>query len=191
MQHKIDKKITGYRVVTDEPKPVEIPVKQPLKRPESLQGTTYKIKPPQAEDALYVTINDILDEDGTKKPFEIFINSKNMAHYQWVVAMTRLISGLWQSGNHVFIGTELKDVFDPSGGYFKRGGKFMPSLVAEIGYVIETHLGTKLSLDEAQIAYIETIKQNDMQLCTECNTKSLVRMDGCMTCTSCGFSKCG
>ena len=181
MQHKIDKKIVGYKVMTDEVKPALEPVKKVTGRPETLQGTTYKIKPPQAEDALYITINDIINEDGTKRPFEIFINSKNMAHYQWVVAMTRLISGLWRTGDSRFIVDELKGVFDPGGGYFKKG-RFMNSLVSEIGYVIEQHLGTSLNITEAK---------SDMQLCTECNTKSLVRMDGCMTCTSCGFSKCG
>ncbi|MCP1674585.1 hypothetical protein J2T57_001687 [Natronocella acetinitrilica] len=116
-----------------------------VKRPERLVGETYKIKTPLDEHAMYVTINDVILNEGTehetRRPFEIFINSKNMDHYQWVVGMTLLISAVFRKGGDVaFLVDELKGVFDPRGGYFKKGGRFMPSLIAEIGDVIEQHL---------------------------------------------------
>ena len=116
-----------------------------LERPEMLLGSTYKIKTPLSEHALYVTINDIVLNRGTehelRRPFEIFINSKNMDHFQWIVALTRIISAVFRKGGDVtFLVEELRSVFDPRGGYFKKGGKYMPSLVAEIGDAIECHL---------------------------------------------------
>jgi len=116
-----------------------------VERPEQLLGNTYKIKTPLSEHALYVTINDIILNPGTpyekRRPFEIFINSKNMDHFQWIVALTRIVSAVFRKGGDVtFLVEELRSVFDPRGGYFKRGGKYMPSLVAEIGDAIEVHM---------------------------------------------------
>ncbi len=116
-----------------------------LKRPDELSGCTYKVKTPVSEHAMYITINDIVLNGGTeheiRRPFEIFINSKNLDHFQWIVALTRIISAVFRKGGDVtFLVEELKAVFDPRGGYWKTGGKFMPSLIAEIGDVIEAHM---------------------------------------------------
>jgi hypothetical protein len=206
MTHKIDQKITGYKVVNkeDEVLPVEKITQlmhESLPRPNCLTGTTYKIKTPQSDHALYITINDMV-LDGVHHPYEMFINSKNMDHFQWVLAMTRLVSAVWRKGgDSTFLVEELKNVFDPKGGYYKRGGVYMPSLVAEIGTVIEQHLIAtgviKVEVDEHQQAYLEAKKEEvgeegikNAELCTSCNTKSLILMDGCVTCVSCGFSKC-
>jgi len=192
-----------------------------VKRPEMLLGSTYKIKTPLSEHALYVTINDILLNPGTehelRRPFEVFINSKNMDHFQWIVALTRIISAVFRKGGDVtFLVDELRSVFDPRGGYFKKGGKYMPSLVAELGDAIETHLISigmlkPASLDTHQQKLVEEKlsqynKQNDKEaavvddagdfpssanLCMKCSTKAVILMDGCMTCLNCGDSKCG
>jgi hypothetical protein len=163
MAIKIEKKITGYNVVKPEDKaaPAAAPeqpkakaeprqaeviqMHESLERPETLVGSTFKIKSPLFEHALYVTINDIVLNAGTqyeqRRPFEIFINSKNMDHFQWIVALTRILSAVFRKGGDVtFIVEELKAVFDPRGGYFKAGGVYMPSIVAEIGAVIEQHM---------------------------------------------------
>ena len=161
MAIKIEKKIKGYNVVKPEdkaaPAPAPVPVKEAapvaeviqmhesLERPETLVGSTYKIKSPLFEHALYVTVNDIVLNAGTKhemrRPFELFINSKNMDHFQWIVALTRILSAVFRKGGDVtFIVEELKAVFDPRGGYFKAGGVYMPSIVAEIGAVVEQHM---------------------------------------------------
>jgi hypothetical protein len=158
---KIDKKITGYSVAVPEdkarePVPVQIVEKERhaadvihmherIERPEVLIGSTYKIKSPLVEHAMYVTINDIVLNSGTehelRRPFEVFINSKSMDHFQWIVALTRIISAVFRKGGDVtFLVEEMKAVFDPRGGYFKAGGVYMPSLVAEIGAVVEDHL---------------------------------------------------
>jgi len=162
---KIGKKIKGYAVVKpDEPvkvsasapiaeanEAIEIPkaeviqMHEKVERGERLIGATYKIKSPLFEHALYVTINDIvLNEDSEyeqRRPFEIFINSKSMDHFQWIVALTRIMSAVFRKGGDVtFLVEELKAVFDPRGGYFKAGGLYMPSIVAEIGAVVESHL---------------------------------------------------
>lgn len=143
----IDKKIKGYKVRQPEqlaPTPLES-MHEGVARPEVLQGRTYKIKSPQFDYAVYVTINDAVLNAGTDNeelhPYEIFCNSKNTEHHQWVTALTRVVSAVFRKGGEVtFLVEELKAVFDPKGGYFKRGGVYMPSLVAEIGYVLEAHL---------------------------------------------------
>ncbi len=309
----IGKKIKGYSVAASEeakskvesikaaepdehieiPKAEVIQMHERIERPDVLIGSTYKIKSPLFEHALYVTINDIILNEGTenaqRRPFEIFINSKNMDHFQWIVALTRIMSAVFRKGGDVtFLVEEMKAVFDPRGGYFKAGGVYMPSIVAEIGAVVEHHLkeiGMIVSDDltpeqkrliaEKRAAYDERAKKKitsdpsptssrdsspssrdsstssrrksgssdsdnatpisaDMAgagaessrhdedtltvttaalvgaplgattatlksegfppsatLCTKCSTKAVIFMDGCATCLSCGYSKCG
>ena len=190
-----------------------------LERPEVLIGSTYKIKTPISDHAMYVTINDIVLNEGTeyeqRRPFEVFINSKNLDHFQWIVALTRIISAVFRKGGDVtFLVDELKAVFDPRGGYWQPGGKFMPSIIAELGYVIEKHLQTigllrktqpdvhqQKLIDEKRAAFQARARQADAfakshfpegaQLCGRCSTAAVVMMDGCMTCLNCGDSKCG
>ncbi|TVS13135.1 MAG: NrdJb [Wenzhouxiangella sp.] len=160
MTVKIDKKIVGYQVrektsaateTAEKPaarKAEIIRMHEKLERPEGmecLEGATYKIRTPLDDHALYVTINDIVLNLGTeheqRRPFEIFINSKNMDHFQWIVALTRVMSAVFRKGGDVtFLSEELQAVFDPKGGYFKPGGRFVPSIVADIGAVVEHHL---------------------------------------------------
>ena len=215
---RIDKKIVKYRVKKPDEKPAEVKASpeeeivrdrngktakvirmhEKLERPEVLVGSTYKIKTPVSDHAMYVTINDIVLNEGTeyeqRRPFEIFINSKNLDHFQWI--------------------DELKAVFDPRGGYWQPGGKFMPSIIAELGHVIERHLQSiglirKPELDEHQRKLVEQkraeyearIRQTDAfakshfpegaQLCLKCHVAAVVMLDGCMTCLNCGDSKCG
>ena len=232
MAIKIEKKITGYGLVSEEDKAKDaatsaqaatsnvVQMGEPLTRPEKLVGNTYKIKTPVTEHALYITINDIIMNEGTpqehRRPFEIFINSKNMDHFQWIVALTRVMSPVFRKGGDVtFLVEELHSVFDPSGGYFKKGGKYIPSLVAEIGEVLEQHLQEigmlkKAGLDEHQQKLVEEKRKEFLekhaksgeesnaegfpagaQLCTKCSTKAAIVMDGCLTCLNCGESKCG
>ena len=165
MAVKISKKIKGYSVgkpdgaaamipsvlpdpadaIVLQPKAEVIQMHEKVERPDTLIGATYKIKSPLFEHALYVTINDIVLNQDTeyelRRPFEIFINSKNMDHFQWIVALTRIMSAVFRKGGDVtFLVEELKAVFDPRGGYFKAGGVYMPSIVAELGAIIEQHL---------------------------------------------------
>jgi hypothetical protein len=147
MVRKIDDHIVAFEVTGAEPDepPNVVHMHEKLKRPPMLQGSTYKIKTPLSEHSLYVTINDIILNEGTehelRRPFEIFINSKNMDHFQWIVALTRIMSAVFRKGGDVtFLLEELHSVFDPRGGYMKKGGRFVPSLVAEIGDVLEKHL---------------------------------------------------
>src|SRR5450432_1566293 len=161
MSIKISKKIKGYSVAKPDdavalipavaleaiepPRAEVIQMHEKVERPDALVGATYKIKSPLFEHALYVTINDIVLNEGTeyelRRPFEIFINSKNMDHFQWIVALTRIMSAVFRKGGDVtFLVEELKAVFDPRGGYFKAGGVYMPSIVAELGAIIEQHL---------------------------------------------------
>jgi hypothetical protein len=211
MTYTIDKKITGYKVVDKSETPaVSADVEKMhelLPRPEYLQGTTYKIKTPQSEHALYITVNDMVLNGDERHPYEMFINSKNMEHFQWVLALTRLVSAVWRKGgDSTFLVEELKNVFDPKGGYYKRGGVYMPSLVAEIGTVIEQHLVAtgviKVEVDVHQQAFIKAKREEVMgseesgypahaTLCGKCNTKAVILMDNCQTCLSCSESKCG
>ena len=237
MTIKISKAIQGYEVVKPEEEEAArkaaeeekkaragtnvIRMTEDIMRPEgmeSLEGSTYKIKTPLDDHAMYVTINDIVLNAGTeheqRRPFEIFINSKNMDHFQWIVALTRLMSAVFRKGGDVtFLADELQAVFDPKGGYFKPGGKFMPSIIAEIGDVIAHHmqkigLMEKEELSEQQKLILEQKRAEaegaaeassnedgsypaSATLCNRCNTKAVVVMDNCATCLSCGYSKCG
>jgi hypothetical protein len=277
MAIKISKRIKGYSVAKPEDKAAEaaaaaaltvtapahrdvlelpvaevIQMHERLDRPEMLIGSTYKIKSPLVEHALYVTINDIVlnadTEYESRRPFEIFINSKNMDHFQWVVAITRIMSAVFRKGGDVtFLVEEMKAVFDPRGGYFKAGGVYMPSIVAEIGAVVEDHLkhigmivddeispeqkrliAEKRAAYEARSAKKKSEIGSDLAgaagesakktpsaaaaegkdggasaaaestgyppsatMCVKCNTKATIIMDGCATCLSCGYSKCG
>ena len=217
MPRKIEGRIVGWDV-TEKPTEVEqkvVQMHEKVERPPALQGSTYKIKTPLSEHALYVTINDIVLNPNTehemRRPFEVFINSKNMDHFQWIVALTRIISAVFRKGGDVtFLVEELHSVFDPKGGYLRKGGRFVPSLVAEIGDVLETHLKVigilKDENDEHVDRYLEEKReqldltedcagQSDLpasaEICKKCFAKAVIALDGCMTCMSCGDSKCG
>jgi ribonucleoside-diphosphate reductase alpha chain len=178
---------------------------QPLNRPEELPGRTYKIRWPENEHALYITINDIL-QDGRVRPFEIFINSKNMEHYAWTVGLTRMISAVFRRGGDVsFVVEELKAVFDPRGGAWMEG-RYVPSLLAAIGNVIEKHLvdigflpakrSATPELAERQVANLPGADPSPgsarrLAQCPKCGEAALIRVENCDQCTSCDYSKCG
>ncbi|OIO61387.1 MAG: ribonucleoside-diphosphate reductase, adenosylcobalamin-dependent [Alphaproteobacteria bacterium CG_4_10_14_0_2_um_filter_63_37] len=174
-----------------------------LERPEHLEGSTYKIKTPLSDHALYVTLNDYIDEQGRRRPFEIFINSKNMEHFSWIVALTRVISAIFRKGGDVtFLVEELSSVFDPKGGYFQKGGRYMPSLVADIGDVIHKHLVSIGVMPDESKAREERMKQvvngstapnnsSRFKQCPSCGDMGLYYEENCNKCISCGYSKCG
>jgi ribonucleoside-diphosphate reductase alpha chain len=158
-------------------------------RPDMLIGTTYKIKWPESEHALYVTINDI-EEDGRRRPFEIFVNSKNMEHYAWTLALTRMVSAVFRRGGDVsFVAEELKAVFDPRGGAW-LGGRYVPSLLAAIGDVIQRHLDSDLlRLPPSDPVAVSTAAVKP-RACPKCGAAALIRAEGCDKCLECGHSKC-
>ena len=172
---------------------------EPLDRPSTLDGNTYKLKWPDSEHAIYVTINDIIVND-MRRPFEVFINSKNMEHFAWTVGLTRMISAVFRRGGDVsFVVDELKAVFDPRGGAWV-GGKYIPSILAAIGGVLEEHMmkigfikdtDTSLFHKSSEVTKLENLKISQQQSCTSCGQFDLQMIEGCMTCRSCGYSKCG
>ena len=178
---------------------------KPLDRPGVLPGSTYKVLWPESDHAIYITINDII-QDARRRPFEVFINSKDMEHYAWTVALTRMISAVFRRGGDVsFVVEELKAVFDPRGGHWV-GGRYVPSLLAAIGGVIEQHLvnigfsaasdfgGGASEAEEARALQVvggEPLVQGpQLRSCPKCSMPSLIRQENCDTCTSCGYSKC-
>jgi ribonucleoside-diphosphate reductase alpha chain len=164
-------------------------------RQEKLSGATYKLRWPESEHALYVTINDV-EEHGGRRPFEIFLNSKNLEHYAWVVALTRMISAIFRRGGDVaFVAEELKAVFDPRGGHWSEG-RYVPSLIAAIGSVIERHMIETGFLSRSE-SLIETVAEDPTPrarslgaLCPKCSQPGVIKHDGCLTCRHCGWSKC-
>jgi len=178
---------------------------QPLSRPESLPGQTYKIRWPDSEHALYITLNDIV-QDGRRRPFEVFINSQNMEHYAWTVALTRMISAVFRRGGDVsFVVEEMKAVFDPRGGAWMEG-RYVPSLLAAIGEVIERHMiaigflparhrRAELNMQKVAAGNVVISDQRSltarMAQCPKCGEAALIRLEGCDQCTSCDYSKCG
>ncbi|MES0863762.1 adenosylcobalamin-dependent ribonucleoside-diphosphate reductase [Ruegeria sp. SCPT10] len=170
---------------------------EPLDRPQSLEGSTYKLKWPDSEHAIYLTINDIVIA-GRRRPFEVFINSKNMEHYAWTLALTRMISAVFRRGGDVsFVVEELKAVFDPRGGAWVKG-KYIPSILAAIGGVIEQHMvnigfleGEGMGLKSDPQAQVVNMDAPRGKACPSCGQFDMVMIEGCMTCRSCGHSKCG
>ena len=229
MSIKIDKKIVGYSIKKEgpdtdglrepsPPTPARDRMHEEIARPLELKGYTYKIKPPMHDHAMYITINDIVLNTGTEHeqeyPFEMFINSKNMEHFQWIIALTRVISAVFRKGGDTtFLVEELRQVFDPKGGYFKKGGRYMPSIVAEIGEALETHMkriglikeeplspAHQALLEEKKTAALDAANADQAepspyppgaQLCAKCQVQAAIMMDGCLTCLNCGESKCG
>lgn len=177
----------------------EPPMAEPLARPETLPGRTYKLTWPESDHALYVTINDVVRE-GCRRPFEIFINSKNMEHYAWTVALTRMISAVFRRGGAVgFVVEELKAVFDPRGGAW-MDGRYVPSLLAAIGGVIERHMidtGFLPADAEGQLvpaggtAASGSALAPGLRQCPKCGSLALLRQEGCDLCTACSYSRCG
>ncbi|MDD9921155.1 MAG: adenosylcobalamin-dependent ribonucleoside-diphosphate reductase [Boseongicola sp.] len=172
-------------------------IAEPLDRPQTLEGSTYKLKWPDSEHAIYITINDIV-VGGRRQPFEVFINSKNMEHFAWTVALTRMISAVFRRGGDVsFVVEEMKAVFDPRGGAWMQG-KYVPSILAAIGGVIERHLvsigfieGEGMGLKEDPRAQVVNLGENRGPACPNCGQFTMQMIEGCMTCSSCGHSKCG
>ena len=170
---------------------------EPLDRPQSLEGSTYKLKWPDSEHAIYLTINDIVI-GGRRRPFEVFINSKNMEHYAWTLALTRMISAVFRRGGDVsFVVEELKAVFDPRGGAWVKG-KYIPSILAAIGGVIEQHMvaigfleGEGMGLKSDPQAQVVNMDAPRGKACPSCGQFDMVMIEGCMTCRNCGHSKCG
>ncbi|HIF9500537.1 TPA: NrdJb [Photobacterium damselae] len=228
MVRKIEQNIVGFKVknhveetqIQEETAPLE-QMHESMPRPEKLVGATYKLKTPEhiSEHSLFITINDVVLNEGTeheiRRPFEVFINSKSLEHYQWIVALTRIMSAVFRKGGDcTFLVEELRSVFDPKGGYWNQG-KYVPSLIAEIGNIIEMHLIeigmiNKPELDQHQQAFIDAKKaelsgnsvSNEQEqidnnfppsatLCYKCHAKAVVVKDGCQTCINCGDSKCG
>ena len=174
-------------------------ISEPLERPQTLEGNTYKLKWPDSPHAIYITINDVV-LSGHRRPFEVFINSKNMEHYAWTVALTRMMSAVFRRGGDVsFVVEELKAVFDPRGGAW-IGGKYVPSILAAIGGVIERHLisigfisgeGMGLKTDPTAEVYDLGAGRTGAAECNSCGSSAMRMSEGCMTCTDCGYSKCG
>ncbi len=171
----------------------------PMERNDVLEGYTYKLKWPESDHAIYVTINDIV-QDGRRRPFEIFINSKNLEHYAWTLALTRMISAVFRRGGDVsFVVEELKAVFDPRGGQWLQG-RYVPSLLAAIGGIIERHMidigflprdGDDRFSEEDMDHTVSEITLKALRYCPKCGSRALIYQDGCYNCRTCGYSKCG
>ncbi len=173
------------------------PNHSPIPRPGKLAGSTYKLRWLDAKHAIYITINDI-EEAGQRRPFEVFISSANMEHFSWVVALTRMISAVFRRGGEVaFVAEELKGIFDPRGGQWS-GGRYVPSLIAAIGGIIEQHmLETGFLVVEGQAPH--QVHKTESKpaagllgmLCPECAQPGVTKDGACLTCHHCGWSKCG
>jgi len=185
--------VTGSILTVDGPRadPVPARAEDPLPpRAEQLHGTTYKLKWPESAHSVYVTVNDV-EQDGQRRPFEMFINSKNMEHYAWTVGLTRMISAVFRRSSDVgFVAEELKAVFDPRGGAWMQG-KYVPSLLAAIGDIVDRHLAGMASEPVKAEAFATPATARPMPQCPQCSAFALVKVEGCNNCLECGYSKCG
>lgn len=196
----VDFKYKGSSDATQQPTVAKIDnLSEQTSRPSALPGTTYKLKSPIYDAALYITITDIILNPGTpheqRRPFEIFINSRAMSEFQWITALSRMISAVFRKGGDVtFVVEQLKSVCDPKGGYFKNR-VFVTSIVAEIGMIIEEHLVSLGLLQQSEVPESDNLVMGTSQMardaCPACNAPSLVYEAGCAKCLSCGWSRCG
>lgn len=200
---QITQKIVGWKVSTKEEagKTIEVREAETLERPRTVVGRTYKISPAVTDSAMYVTINDIILDDGTRRPVEMFINTKHVAHQQWITALTRMVSAIFRKpGPYLFVAEELRQIYDPQGGYFD-GGKMIPSVVAHVADVLNEHfiwIGAQEApeLTEVQKEVLTekkaeaTARGIQGQVCMKCHETAVIMMDGCLTCCNCGDSKC-
>ena len=176
--------------VAPAPKADPVPEEPLAPRADQLHGTTYKLKWPESAHAVYVTINDI-EQDGARRPFEMFINSKNMEHYAWTLGLTRMISAVFRRNSDVaFVAEELKAVFDPRGGAWMQG-RYVPSLLAAIGDLVERHLGGLDPRSAPADAFAAPARASAMPQCPQCGASALIKVEGCNNCLDCGYSKCG
>jgi ribonucleoside-diphosphate reductase alpha chain len=185
--------VTGSVLSLDGPKADPVPAKADELLPpreDQLHGATYKLKWPESAHAVYVTINDV-EQDGVRRPFEMFINSKNMEHYAWTLGLTRMISAVFRRNSDVaFVAEELKAVFDPRGGAWVQG-RYVPSLLAAIGDIIDRHIGGLLLQPAPANAVTPAPTERAMPQCPQCGASALVKVEGCNNCLECGYSKCG
>jgi len=197
---KIDKKIIAWSVRKDGTNS-GMPPALTYNRDDELDGTTYKIKPPTIQCAVYITINHARLPDGSLRPLEVFINSKHTEHHQWIVALTRMISAVFRKPGEIeFAIDELEQVFDPQGGYW-YDKKYQPSLVAHVGSILRRHcekigaISKRELTIEQKVVVEEKIAEAkhtgvDMMLCPNCKELAMLMQEGCETCTNCGESKC-
>lgn len=205
VRKQITKKIVGWAVSksTDTKGNTHtVKIAETLERPRVVEGRTYKISPAVTDSAMYITINHVVLEDGTRRPVEMFINTKHVVHQQWITALTRMVSAIFRKpGPYLFIAEELKEIYDPQGGYFAEQ-KMMPSIVAHVADVLEEHFIWIGALEKPELSAVqkeviaEKIAEAEkagvkMQTCPKCHAEAMIMMDNCMTCTACGESKCG
>ena len=169
----------------------------PPPRAERLSGATYKLRWPGSEHAFYVTVNDVLEPDGARRPFEVFVNSADLESHAWVVALTRMVSAVFRRGGEVgFVAEELKRIHDPRGGHWEKG-KYVPSLVAALGEILERHARGDAAPEERR----PTKEAMDLmsrapgmgimgETCPRCLQIKVFAAEGCRTCLECGWSKC-
>jgi len=202
---KITQKIVGWSVRTIEDEQGNthtVKEAETLERPRITEGRTYKICPAVTDSAMYITINDLILEDGSHRPVEMFISSKHVPHQQWITALTRMVSAIFRKpGPFLFVAEELQQIFDPQGGYFAEK-KMVPSVVAHVGMILQEHFEHIGLMDkpdipeETKVVMAKKLEQAtdkgmSMMTCYKCHQPAVVRLDGCDTCTSCGDSKCG
>ncbi len=194
----------------------EGPIKATTKkneRPYVLNARVYKLKSVFVDSAVYVTITYI-EEEGKKRPFEIFINSKDLTRAAEYSVLTRLISAIFRrSEDPTFILEELKSIYDPNGGRMKNG-RYLPSFYAEIADVLEEFFADiglikkrenklkKITLfsfgssskkdSEAESQDPSDTPDDNLRICPKCGQRTLKVENGCMTCINpdCGYSKC-
>jgi hypothetical protein len=202
---KIEQKIVSWKVqTTEDEKGNTHTVSEPvtLERPRVVTGRTYKISPAVTDSAMYITINDVTLDDGTRRPVEMFIHTKHVAHQQWITALTRMVSAIFRKpGPYLFVADELQQIYDPQGGYFAES-KMMPSVVAHVAQILREHFVWIGAMDvpvltDLQVSVMTQKKEQaakagvKMLVCDKCHESAVVMLDNCFTCTSCADSKCG
>ncbi|OMF17118.1 ribonucleoside-diphosphate reductase, adenosylcobalamin-dependent [Paenibacillus amylolyticus] len=167
--------------------------KQYRSRPQVLRGATYKINTPFG--MAYITINDL---EGT--PGEIFLNVGKAGSdvFAMAEALGRVCSLFLRYGDHghkvELLIKHLKGI--GGSGAIGFGANRVESIADAVAKALESHVQSNVQENETgalkeqnQVEDQKTFIES-RDLCPSCGSASLMNVEGCKTCSNCGYSKC-
>ncbi|WP_425464855.1 adenosylcobalamin-dependent ribonucleoside-diphosphate reductase [Paenibacillus piri] len=173
--------------------------KQYKRRPQILRGATYKFNTPFG--MAYITINDM-----NGSPSEVFLNVGKAGSDVFAMseALGRVCSLFLRYGDHgnkvQLLTKHLKGI--GGSGAIGFGANRVESIADAVAKALEMHGDFSDDADDYVTATQEVVMETTAQyavsrssatsldLCPSCGSASLINVEGCKTCTNCGYGKC-